>query len=51
MYELKENKPLHLEIGIASEIFDKSNSKTSMLANLVTCSVHESDSFLDVTVR
>ena len=36
MYELKENKPLHLEIGIASEIFDKSNSKTSTFANLVT---------------
>ena len=36
MYELKENKPLHLEIGIASEIFDKSNSKTSIFANLVT---------------
>ena len=35
MHELKENKPLHLEIGIASETFDKSNSKTS-IANLVT---------------
>ena len=36
MYEFKEKKPLQLEIGVASEIFDKSNSKTSMLANLVT---------------
>ena len=36
MHELKENKPSHLQIVTASEIFDKSNSKTSMLANLVT---------------
>ena len=36
MYKLKENKPLHVENGIASEIFDKNNSKTSMVANLVT---------------
>ena len=36
MHELKEDKPLHLEIGIASEIFDKSDSKTSMLNNLAT---------------
>ena len=36
MYELKENKPPHLETGTASEIFDKSNPKTSMIANLVT---------------
>ena len=36
MYELKENKPLHIEIGIAFEIFNKNNSKTSMIANLVT---------------
>ena len=49
MYELKENKPLNLEIGIVSEIFDKTNSKTSMLAYLVMCSVNESDSFLDVS--
>ena len=36
MYELKENKPLHLETDTTSEIFDKSNPKTSMIASLVT---------------
>ena len=37
MDELKENRPLHLEIGIASEIFDKSNSKTSMQVSNRLC--------------
>ena len=38
MDELKENRLLHIEIGIASEIFDKSNSKTSMqVSNVRLC--------------
>ena len=36
MYKLKEKKSLHLEIGMASEIINKRNSKTVMLANFVT---------------